>query len=109
MSEQRIDPKKQFSKKLAKWTAFYWFFFMTALLVLVYFVPDAALYILYLSIVVSVVMILNVVSYTRNSIVEKLAFAALDKAKIELSIGGKGKDKPTEQTEPDGDGGESNG
>lgn len=106
MSEQRIDPKKQFSKKLAKWTAFYWFFFMTALLVLVYFVPDAALYILYLSIVVSVVMILNVVSYTRNSIVEKLAFAALDKAKIELNIG---KGKPEQAKSEEEEGGEING
>lgn len=105
MDNKWIDPKKQFSKKLAKWTAFYWFFFMTALLVLVYFVPDAAVYILYLSIVVSVVMILNVVSYTRNSIVEKLAFAALDKAKIELNIG-KGKQQAKADEE---EGGESNG
>lgn len=105
----RIDPKKQFSKKLARWTAVFWFVYMTALLVLVYFVPDAALYILYLSIVVSVVMILNVLSYTRNSIIEKLSFAALDKAKIEVSLGGKGKQKQPEQTEPDEEGGDSNG
>lgn len=42
----RIDPKKQFSKELARSTAFYWFFFMTALLALVHVVPDSAMYIL---------------------------------------------------------------
>ena len=106
MKHEWVDPKKQFSKRLARHTAFYWFFFMTALLALVYVVPDAAVYILYLSIVVSVVMILNVVSYTRNSIVEKLAFAALNKAKIELNIG-KGKSEQDKADEEEGS--ESNG
>jgi len=28
MGEIRIDPRKQFSKKLARWTAVFWFFFV---------------------------------------------------------------------------------
>lgn len=51
-------------------------------------------------------MILNVVSYTRNSIVEKLALAALNKAKIELNIE---KGKPEQDKADEEEWSESNG
>ena len=35
----KIDPRKQFSKKLAKWTAVFWFVFMAWLSVLFLLVP----------------------------------------------------------------------
>ena len=82
----RIDPKKQFSKKLARWTAVFWFVFMTWLSVLFLLVPESAMYCVYMGIIVTAVMILNVWAYTRNSIYEKGVFAMLDKAKIEIGL-----------------------
>lgn len=88
MSEDRvrIDPKKQFSKRLARWTSFFWFLFMSWLTVLFLLVPEAALYCVYMAIIATVVMLLNVWAYTRNSIYEKACFAMLDKARIEIGL-----------------------
>lgn len=82
----KIDPKKQFSKKLAKWTAVFWFLFMSWLSVLFFLVPESALYCVYMGIIVTVVMIVNVWAYTHNSVYEKMCFAMLDKAKIEIGL-----------------------
>lgn len=100
MSEIRIDPRKQFSKKLARWTSVFWFFYMTWLSVIMILQPDTALYSVYMGIIVSVVMIMNVAAYTRNSIYEKMAFAMLNKAKIEIGLkngGQAGKDDSDEE------------
>ena len=86
MGSVRIDPKKQFSKKLARWTAVFWFLFMTWLSVILIIEPSAALYAVYMSVIATAVMILNVWAYTRNSIYEKGVFAMLDKTKLELSL-----------------------
>ena len=99
MNEIRIDPRKQFSKKLARWTSVFWFFYMTWLSVIMILQPGAALYSVYMGIIVSVVMIMNVAAYTRNSIYEKMAFAMLNKAKIEIGLkngGQAGKDDSDE-------------
>lgn len=87
MAEYRIDPKKQFSKRLARWTAVFWFVYLAWLSAVMLLEPSTSQYVFYMSIVVSIVMIVNVLAYTHNSVVEKLAFAALSKAKIELNIG----------------------
>ena len=86
MGEIRIDPRKQFSKKLARWTAVFWFLFMTWLSVIFLLAPESALYCVYMGIIVTVVMIVNVWAYTQNSIYEKAAFAMLSKAKIEIGL-----------------------
>ena len=86
MNEIRIDPKKQFSKKLARWTSVFWFLFMTWLTVLFLLVPEAALYCVYMGLIATAVMILNVWAYTRNSIYEKGVFAMLNRAKIEIGL-----------------------
>ena len=86
MSEIRIDPKKQFSKKLARWTSVFWFIFMTWLTVLFLLVPEAALYCVYMGLIATAVMILNVWAYTRNSIYEKGVFAMLNRAKLEIGL-----------------------
>ena len=88
----RIDPKQQFSKRLARWTAFFWFLYMTWLSVLMMLQPDAALYSVYMGIIATAVMILNVWAYTKNSIYEKGALALLDKAKLELMLTNVSKD-----------------
>ena len=82
----RIDPKKQFSKRLARWTAVFWFLFMTWLSVILILEPSAALFCVYMGIIVTIVMMINVIAYTRNSIAEKMAFTLLDKTKLELSL-----------------------
>ena len=100
MGDKRIDPRQQFSKKLACWTAWFWFLYMLWLSVVMVIQPGVAMYSFYMSIVVSVVMMLNVAAYTRNSIYEKAMLAALDKTKIELSMKktGKGSEKDEEGT-----------
>lgn len=96
MENQRIDPRKQFSKKLARWTAVFWFLYMTWLSVLLFLQPGSAMYSVYMGIIATAVMILNVWAYTRNSIYEKGVFAMLDKARIELSLKQKGSESDEE-------------
>ena len=91
MGEVRIDPKKQFSKRLARWTAVFWFVYMTWISVIMLLQPETALYVFYMSIVISVVMIVNVIAYTSNSVQEKILFAMLNKTSMEINIGGKRK------------------
>ena len=55
MGNFKIDPKKQFSKRLARWTAVFWFVYLSWLSVIMYLQPQAAMYVFYMSIVVSVV------------------------------------------------------
>jgi hypothetical protein len=90
MGSYRIDPKKQFSKRLARWTAVFWFAYMIYLSTIMMMQPQAAQYSFYMGLLATVTMMVNVVSYTTNSIQEKILFAMLDKAKIEIGIGGKG-------------------
>ena len=84
---KRIDPKQQFSKRLARWTAVFWFFYMTWLSVILIIEPSAALFSVYMGIMVTLVMIFMTVAYTRNSVAEKMALTLLDKTKLELTLG----------------------
>lgn len=86
MPQPNMNPKDQFSKRLARWTAVFWFLYLIWLSVIFIFAPEAALYCVYMAIITTVVMMTNVISYTRNSIAEKMALTILDKAKIELSL-----------------------
>lgn len=99
MNNFRIDPRKQFSKRLARWTAIFWFVYMTWLSVLFILSPDSALYSVYMGIIVTVVMMTNVIAYTRNSVMEKMAFTLLDKTKLELNL------NKTSEDEKDGENG----
>ena len=100
----RMDPTKQFSKKLARWTAVFWFMYMTWLSVLMLLSPDVSLYAVYMAIISTVVMIINVYSYCKNSIAEKFLLTMLDKTRIELSLG-----NAKEKGDDDGTEGVSNG
>ena len=84
---KQVDPKNQFSKWLAKSGAVYWIFFHTLLMALMYLRPEVANACVYLSVIVSVVMIIHVWAYTRNSIYEKGLLAMLDKVQMELRFG----------------------
>ena len=76
MGSYRIDPKKQFSKRLAKWTAVFWFAYMAWLSVIMLLQPQAAQYSFYMGLLATITMMVNVVSYTTNSIQEKILFAS---------------------------------
>lgn len=115
MSEIRIDPKKQFSKLLARWTAVFWFVYLTWLSILMLLEPSVGQYCFLMSIIVSVVMTLNVIMYTINSVSKKRIFGMLEKTQIELkfgptkvSIGNKNKggddDEESDLTEEGGNG-----
>lgn len=106
MGGQRIDPKNQFSKKLARWTSAFWFLYMSWLSVLILYQPAAALYAVYMGLISTAVMILNVWAYTKNSIYEKGALALLDKTKIELSMkNGKTTGSDADEVEEEGEDG----
>ena len=89
MGEKRMDPRQQFSKWLARSGAWYWFLFMTGLIGLMYFRPETGESCVWLGLIVSVVMIIHVISYTRNSVTEKLALAMIDRTKLQLTLGHK--------------------
>lgn len=102
MGNYRIDPKKQFSKRLARWTAVFWFAYMIYLSTIMLMQPQAAQYSFYMGLLATVTMMVNVVSYTTNSIQEKILFAMIDKAKIEMNFSNTNKHDQTE-TESDAD------
>ena len=98
MGRKPIDPKQQFSKWLARWTALYWFIFMTWLSVVMLLQPQAALYTVYMGIIASVIMLINIYAYNKNSLTEKALLTLLDKTRIEIG---------TKKTETESDADES--
>ena len=85
MAMKRVDPKEQFSKKLAMWTARFWFLFMCIASAMCVFVPETSDAAVYLAICASVIMLINVWAYTHNSVYEKAILAGMEKAKINLT------------------------
>ena len=86
MGTNRIDPKKQFSKKLALWTAVFWFLYMPWLSAILIIQPSAAVYSVYMALVATAVMIMNIWAYTHNSIYEKSLLAMIDKTKLSINV-----------------------
>ena len=85
-TEKRMDPKKQFSKWLARYGAWFWGIYLILTIGLMYFRPETANACIYLVIIVTANKIVDTIAYTRNSTMEKLALAALDKVKMEISL-----------------------
>ena len=71
MAGRKINPREQFSKKLAGRTEWFWFFYMVLLCVVMVLQPASALPAVYLGIMATGVMIISVMAYTKNSIDEK--------------------------------------
>lgn len=107
MPKNRINPRDQFSKRLARWTAVFWFLYMTWLSIIFIYEPSTALYCVYMAIIGTAVMLTSVIAYTHNSVTEKIALTLLDKTKIELSLkNDKSKsDDSSETPEEEGDNG----
>ena len=110
MANRKIDPREQFSKKLAGRAEWFWFFYMVVLAAVMVLQPDAALPAVYLGIMVTGVMIISVLAYTKNSIDEKWFFWL---AEIAKAVGGvksdRKQDKEDDTDEEDLNGKESNG
>ena len=98
----QTDHKKQFSKRLARYGAIAWGFYLVIIAVLIYFQPETAIAGVYLALIVTVNKMLDTWAYTKNSIYEKSLLAMLDKTKMELSLKAGGK-----ISHKDGDDGES--
>lgn len=101
MANRKIDPREQFSKKLAGRAEWFWFFYMVILAAAMVIQPDAALPAVYLGIMVTGVMIISVLAYTKNSIDEKSFFWL---AEIAKAISGT-KSKSSDNDDDEGEGG----
>lgn len=95
----RMDPRKQFSKWLARIGAIYWVVFLSAILGLMYLRPETSQACVYLVLIVTVNKMLDTLAYTDNSKTEKVVLAALEKTKMELKIGGAARPKDEEDGE----------
>ena len=105
----RMDPKKQFSKWLARYGAIVWCVYVFAVLAVVAYRPEAAMPCVWLTLIMTANKALDTLSYTQNSTTEKLILAALDKTSMELKLSGSGKSsagsagkEETEEGEEDG-------
>ena len=99
---RRVDPQDQFSKKLARWSAWFWFGYMVLGLAAVVVQPLAGEPGVYLAGFSTAVMILNIGAYTRNSIYDK-AIAAGVKAVGKFRFGKKREEDEEEYEEETGD------
>lgn len=109
----QMDPRKQFSKRLARYGAVVWGLFLLAVMILLYFQPETALACVYLVLIVTANKALDTWAYTKNSTYEKGLMAMKDITKMELSLkgtatnpGSKSKtDTKEDDSEDEGEGG----
>ena len=85
---QRMDPKKQFSKWLARFGAIVWGIYAFAVLGLIAYRPEAAMACVWLTLIMTCNKALDTVSYTQNSTTEKILLNTIDKLQLELSLKG---------------------
>lgn len=100
MAMKKPDPKDQFSKKLAKWSAWFWFIYMVLILAVLAFQPLTAEAIIWLAGITSFVMIVNIWAYTDNSIYDK-AIAAGVKIVGKFRFSGKKNNSSDDEDEED--------
>lgn len=86
MGNRRIDPRKQFSKWLARYGAVAWGVFLAAVVFLMCYRPETANACIYLVLIVTFNKMVDTLAYTKNSTTEKVLLAALDRTKMELTL-----------------------
>ena len=101
----RYDPRKQFSKWLARYGAIIWSIYVFAVLALIAYRPEAAMACVWLTVIMTCNKALDTVSYTNNSTTEKIILGALERAQIELSLKGSGGSDREEEPEASEEGG----
>ena len=84
----RIDPRKQFSKWLARFGSIIWGVYAFAVLGLIAYRPEAAMACVWLTLIMTCNKALDTVSYTKNSTTEKIILGALERTTLELGLKG---------------------
>lgn len=84
---KKIDPRHQFSKRLARYGAIVWGVYAFAVLGLIAYRPEAAMAAVWLTLIMTCNKALDTVSYTRNSITEKIILGALARTKMQFGLG----------------------
>lgn len=102
---RRIDPRQQFSKWLAKSSAWLYNMYLPALLAVICIRPEAATACVYLAIIVSFVRIFDAGFYTKNSTTEKVLLTALDKTRLNLALRNGNTSKPEDEEDASDGGG----
>ena len=69
--ETPLEYREQFSKRLARWTSVFWFFYMVYVTAAMAYEPQVAQAGIWLAGFTTAVMMLNVYAYTKNSTYEK--------------------------------------
>lgn len=90
MGGRVIDPRQQFSKKLAGRAEWFWFGYMLCLSAIMYLRPEVAMPVFYMACLVTIVMFTTVLAYTDNSKYEKGLWSAQELAKIKFNWKGNG-------------------
>ena len=101
MAQRKIDPREQFSKKLAGRVEWFWFGYMILCAAVMVMQPDSALPAFYLACLVTGIMLASVYLYTKNSVSEKGFFWLAEIAKAAAGI----KQEKDTETEDQGEGG----
>ena len=102
MLKLHMDPKKQFSKWLAKYGAIIWGVYAFAVLALIAYQPETAMACVYLTLIMTVNKAIDTIQYTKNSLGEKVILSAIEKLDMQLKIGGKGNTSSDNGREEDG-------
>ena len=90
-TERMVSPRKQFSKWLARIGTIVWGIYAFVVLALIAYRPEAAMASVWLTLIMTCNKALDTISYTRNSIAEKLILAGIERTKIEIGLKGIGK------------------
>jgi len=106
---QRMDPRKQFSKWLARFGSWIWAIYAYAVLTLIAYRPEAAMACVWLTLIMTCNKALDTVSYTRNSTTEKIILGALERTTLELGLKGIAKTTSGSSDKEDSDDEEVNG
>jgi len=86
------DPRKQFSKRLARYGSVVWGVFLLLIIGVIIYRPETATPCIYLVLIVTANKIVDTLAYTDNSITEKILLTALDKTRIQIGLKGSIKD-----------------
>ena len=101
-----LDPRKQFSKRLARYGAIVWGIFLLAIVATLNLQPETAVACVYLTLIVTGNKMMDTWAYTKNSTYEKGLRNLLERTKLELTLGSGigGRKKETEESEEGGNG-----
>lgn len=72
--KEKTNQKEQFSKRLAGRTEWFWFFYMVLMAAVLAYQPNVGNVVIYLSGLVTIVMITSVLAYTSNSKYDKALY-----------------------------------